>query len=144
MTETVDIKIEQKNTSEFKVTSSKLKRSIYYIIGYISLTLGIIGLAFPILPTTPFLLLAAACFARNSEKAYNWLINNRVFGKFIRDYRAGRGIPIKVKLCTLLFLWMTILISILFVSILWVQILLLVIASLVSIHISLIRPKRRD
>ena len=144
MTETVDIKIEQKNAPKVKVSSSKLKRSLYYVIGYISLSLGIIGLIFPILPTTPFLLLAAACFARNSEKAYNWLINNRVFGKFIRDYRAGKGLPIKVKLYTLFFLWMTIIISILVVSILWVQILLLVIASLVSIHIILIKPKRRD
>ena len=144
MTETVDIKIEQKNAPEVKVSSSKFKKSIFYVIGYISLTLGIIGLIFPILPTTPFLLLAAACFARNSEKAYNWLINNRVFGKFIRDYRAGKGLPIKVKLYTLFFLWMTIIISILVVSILWVQILLLVIASLVSIHIILIKPKRKD
>lgn len=142
--EKIEIEVKQKVPNGLKISSSRLKRLILYIIGYSSLTLGIIGLIFPILPTTPFLLLAAACFARNSEKAYNWLINNRVFGKFIRDYRAGRGLPIKVKLYTLLFLWMTIIISILFVSIFWVQILLLVIASLVSIHILLIRPKRRD
>ncbi|TFG13423.1 MAG: DUF454 domain-containing protein [Promethearchaeota archaeon] len=113
-------------------------------MGYISLALGIIGLFFPILPTTPFLLLATACFARNSEKAYTWLINNRLFGKIIRDYRAGKGLPIKVKIYTLSFLWITIFISVFFISILWVQILLLVIASLVSIHVILIKPKKRN
>ena len=143
-TEKVELEVRKEEPDDLKISSSRLKRIIYYIIGYTSLALGIIGVVFPILPTTPFLLVAAACFARNSEKVYNWLINNRIFGKFIRDYRAGKGIPIKVKLYTLFFLWMTIIISILFISILWVQILLLIIASLVSIHIILIRPKRSD
>jgi uncharacterized membrane protein YbaN (DUF454 family) len=144
MNETVDIKVKSKDNHEVKVSSSKLKRTIYYVIGYISVALGIIGIIFPILPTTPFLLLAAACFARNSEKAYNWLTNNKLFGKFIRDYHEGKGIPVKVKIYTLTFLWLSILLSILFLSILWVQILLLVIASLVSLHVILIKPKKKD
>jgi len=143
LTETAEMDLEQKKLTQVKTSSSKFKRIIYSIVGYVSLTLGIIGLIFPILPTTPFLLVAAACFARNSEKAYNWLIHNRIFGKFIRDYRAGKGIPIKVKIYTLFFLWITIFISIFFISIFWIQILLFVIASLVSIHIIMIKPKSR-
>ena len=144
MTETVELKVRQKEILDDNISSSKLKKIIFYVIGYISVALGIIGLIFPILPTTPFLLLAAACFARNSEKAYYWLTNNKIFGKFIRDYREGKGIPVKVKIYTLFFLWLSILLSILFLSILWVQILLLVIASLVSLHVILIKPKKKD
>ena len=143
MTETVEIREKKKEISEVKVSSSKLKRSIYYVIGYSSVALGIIGLIFPILPTTPFLLLAAACFAGNSEKAYNWLINNKIFGKFIRDYREGKGLPVKVKIYTLFLLWLSIILSILFISMFWVQILLLIIASAVSVHVIMIKPKSR-
>lgn len=143
MTETVELKVKKKKKPNDKVSSSKLKRIIFYVIGYLSIALGIIGIIFPILPTTPFLLLAAACFARNSEKAYNWLLNNKLFGKFIRDYRDGKGLPVKVKIYTLLFLWLSIIVSIVFISIFWVQILLLIIASAVSIHVITIKPKRR-
>jgi len=143
LTETVEIREKKKEISEVKVSSSKLKRSIYYVIGYSSVALGIIGLIFPILPTTPFLLLAAACFAGNSEKAYNWLINNKIFGKFIRDYREGKGLPVKVKIYTLFLLWLSIILSILFISMFWVQILLLIIASAVSVHVIMIKPKSR-
>ena len=144
MTETVDIKIEHKLAPKVQVSSSKLKKCIFYVIGYLSVALGIIGLILPILPTTPFLLLATACFARNSEKAYNWLTNNKIFGKFIRDYREGKGLSVKVRIYTLFFLWLSIILSILFISILWVQILLLIIASLVSMHVIMIKPKKRD
>jgi len=143
ITEKIEIEDTKKKSTGYNNSRSKLKRRIYYVIGNISVTLGLIGLIFPILPTTPFLLLAAACFAGSSEKAYNWLIHNRIFGKFIRDYRAGKGIPIKVKIYTLFFLWITIFISIFFISIFWIQILLFVIASLVSIHIIMIKPKSR-
>jgi len=124
------------------VPDSKLKRGLYFIAGSLCLVLGIIGIVLPILPTTPFLLLAAACYVRSSEKAYNWLLNNKIFGQYIRNYREGKGMPIKIKLITLTFLWITILISILLIRILWVQILLIIIASGVSIHIILIRPKK--
>jgi uncharacterized membrane protein YbaN (DUF454 family) len=144
MTETVELKVKQKKTPKDKVSSSKLKKIIFYIIGYISVALGLIGLIFPILPTTPFLLLAAACFAGNSEKTYNWLVNNKIFGKVIRDYREGKGLSVKVKAYSLFFLWLTIFLSILVISILWVQILLLVIASVVSLHVILIKPKKKD
>jgi len=121
---------------------SKIKRVLFFIAGSICLALGIIGIVLPILPTTPFLLLAAACYANSSEKAYNWMLNNKVFGKYIRDYREGKGLPVKIRIITITLLWITIIISIIFIKILWVQVLLLIIAILVSIHVALIRPKK--
>jgi uncharacterized membrane protein YbaN (DUF454 family) len=114
----------------------KLVRGILLVGGTISLVLGAIGLFLPILPTTPFLLLAAACYLRSSERMHKWLINNRWFGEYIRNYQEGRGVSMKVKLFTVVFLWVVILYSTLFVvdEILIAQIVLLAIAVGVSIH----------
>lgn len=122
---------------------SKFVKGLYFTAGTICLILGIIGIVLPILPTTPFLLLAAACYARSSERFYNWLLNNRILGSYIRNYREGKGMPIKIKIFTITLLWITILISVFFIQILWVRILLIIIACAVSIHIILIRPKNR-
>ncbi|MBD3339572.1 MAG: DUF454 family protein [Candidatus Lokiarchaeota archaeon] len=124
---------------------SKLARGFYFIGGFISLILGIIGVILPILPTTPFLLLSAACFARSSDRFYNWLINNKVLGAYIRHYREGTGMPLKIKIITISLLWITILLSIfLIITILWVKFLLIIIAIAVTIHIALIRPKNKE
>ena len=121
---------------EINIVTNPLLRALLLVGGTISLGLGIIGIALPLLPTTPFLLLAAACYSRSSEKFYLWLMNNRVFGSYIRNYREGKGIPIKVKISAVLFLWATILLSVfLVVDILYVRIALVVIAFLVSMHI---------
>jgi len=120
---------------------SKFLKVIYLISGILSLILGTIGIVIPILPTTPFLLLSAACFLRSSERFYNWLINNKILGSYIRNYREGKGMPIKVKLFTISILWITILISIFLINTVWVRIILIIIAIAVTIHIVLISPK---
>ncbi len=142
MTEELENRLEENTSEEFKISQSKIKRGLYFIAGTICLILGIIGIVLPIFPTTPFLLLAAACYFRSSEKAYNWLLSNKVFGNLIKSYREGKGLPIKVRIITIALLWITIAISIIFIQIILVQILLLVIATLVSIHVALIRPKK--
>ncbi len=76
--------------------------------------LGILGIFLPILPTTPFLLLATACYSRSSVKFYNWLLNNRWFGNYLKNYRAGKGVPIRIKVWAILVLWLTISYSALF------------------------------
>jgi len=120
----------------------KIKKRLIFIGGFISLILGIIGIAIPILPTTPFLLLASAAFAKSSERFNRWLLNNKILGAYIKNYREGKGLPLKVKIFTILLLWITILISMFFLmDFLWLQILLLFIALAVSIHIILIKPK---
>jgi uncharacterized membrane protein YbaN (DUF454 family) len=68
-------------------------RILLVIAGTLFVGLGIIGIFIPVLPTTPFLLLAAACYARSSRKFHEWLLNNRWFGDYIRNYLQGKGFP---------------------------------------------------
>jgi uncharacterized protein len=105
---------------------------------------GIAGIFIPVLPTTPFLLISAALYARSSTRFYNWLINNRIFGKFIKDYREGKGIPLRLKIITITLLWITISCSATFaIDMLWVRIILVIIAAGVTFHIIRIRPKKK-
>ncbi len=111
---------------------------IFLIIGgTIAVGLGLLGIFLPILPTTPFLLLAAACYVRSSDKFYHWLIQHKWFGKYIRDYREKRGIQLRAKVLALCFLWLTIGYSIIFViSLTWVRLLILGVAIGVTVHIT--------
>lgn len=120
-----------------KDKKQRVIRALLVIAGMISLGLGAIGIFIPILPTTPFLLLSAACFLRSSERLHNWLINNRWFGDYIRNYQEGRGIPKKTKIISISLLWLSILYSSFFVvdEILIVQVALFIVATAVSIHL---------
>jgi len=110
------------------------------IVGSIFVGLGIIGIFVPILPTTPFLLLAAACFLRSSNKMYHWLLTNRLFGKYFKSYIEGNGISINVKIITISFLWITIIYSaIFFIDGIIIRLILLLIAISVTSHIMLIK-----
>ena len=117
------------------IVKSKPQRVLLIICGTISLALGIIGIVIPVLPTTPFLLLAAACYARSSEKFYNWLMCNRIFGSYIRNYREGRGIPVRVKAMAITFLWATILVSMYLVENTVMRVVLPIISIAVTAHI---------
>jgi uncharacterized membrane protein YbaN (DUF454 family) len=85
-----------------------VRKGFFIVVGTISLGLGAVGLFLPVLPTTPFLLLAAACYYKGSERMHRWLLNNKLFGSYIRNYREGRGIALKAKVITLCLLWITI------------------------------------
>ncbi len=114
----------------------KLKRKILFFAGTIFLGLGFIGIILPILPTTPFLLLSAGCYYKSSEHMHQWLLNHRIFGKYIKNYMEGKGIPAKTKILAIIVLWITISVTILLVlPLLVVQAILLVIAASVSIYI---------
>jgi uncharacterized membrane protein YbaN (DUF454 family) len=63
------------------------KRILFITVGILSVLIGIAGLFIPVFPTTPFLLLATACFVRTSNRFNNWLVNHRIFGKYFRKYR---------------------------------------------------------
>ena len=122
-------RIEQKKPNKFV-------RWLLIAAGTVSVILGVLGIILPLLPTTPFLLLAAASYAKSSDKFYNWLINNRFFGSYIKNYREGKGIPLRVKISAITFLWITILITaIFFIPVIAVKILLIAIAAGVTIHI---------
>jgi len=129
-----------KKSNKIEIISNKFFRYLLIISGTICLVFGIIGIVLPILPTTPFLLLAAACNARSSQRFYNWLMNNRWLGNYIKNYHDGRGVPLKFKIFTISLLWITILFSIYYViDNLWVEVILFIIAISVTIHIITIK-----
>jgi uncharacterized membrane protein YbaN (DUF454 family) len=122
----------------------RMKKRLLIVAGTLSTAIGIIGIIVPILPTTPFLLLAAACYLRSSERFYRWLLNNRLFGTYIGDYLAGRGMPLKTKVFTLLLLWIAIGISVCAgTQDLVVRIVLGLVAVGVTLHIILIKVKKQ-
>jgi len=115
---------------------SNLKKLIFILAGTISLGLGALGIFFPILPTTPFLLLSAACYYKGSERMHRWLLNNKLFGSYIRNYKEGKGISLTGKIFTLLLLWITIGYSAFFILNNYIiQIVLLSVAIVVTVHI---------
>jgi uncharacterized membrane protein YbaN (DUF454 family) len=116
---------------------SKLKKIFLITCGSIFLILGICGIFLPLLPTTPFLLLTTACYARSSEKLLEKLLNNRLAGKYITEYQKNKGIRKSIKIYVLSLLWSTIILSIVFFAdALWLKILLGCVAVGVTIHIS--------
>jgi len=78
-------------------SSNPVIRILWVVLGSFFVAIGGIGVVIPGLPTTLFLILAAACYIRSSQKLYNWLINNKTFGPYLRDYREGKGIPKRAK-----------------------------------------------
>jgi len=133
-----------KKSDQTEIISNRFFRYLLIISGTIFLGFGIIGIFLPILPTTPFLLLAAACYARSSKRFYNWLMNNRWFGNYIKNYRDGRGVPLKFKIFTIFLLWITILVSVfLVINSYWVKIILILIAIGVTIHILTIKTYKQ-
>lgn len=86
----------------------KIYKYLLIGFGWFFVAMGIIGVFVPLMPTTIFFILAAAAFARSSEKFYNWLINHPRFGKFIKDYREKRGMPLKSKVIAVSMLFATI------------------------------------
>ena len=130
-------------TNESKKKMQKATRAIWFFTGMICLILGAIGAVLPILPTTPFLLASAACFCKSSSRMYNWLLNNRWFGEYVKNYREGRGLPMKTKITALAVLWLTIGFSTVFLLsrilppqlVMIMQLIMVAVAVAVSIHI---------
>ena len=115
---------------------SSFKKGICIVAGTISLGLGALGVFLPVLPTTPFLQLSAAFYYKGSERMHRWLLNNKLFGNYIKNYKEGKGIALKAKAISLCLLWATICYSAFFiVNMIALQIVLFVIAGGVSIHI---------
>jgi len=135
----------QQQTTASNTKKQLIIRWLLLTAGTVCLVLGAIGIVLPILPTTPFLLLAAACYLRSSERMHKWLLGNRWFGEYIKNYQAGRGIPLKTKLFALLVLWATILFSTFFIvnEILAAQIVLLVVAVGVTVHLARVPTYRK-
>lgn len=106
-------------------------------LGLICVGLGILGVFLPILPTTPFMLLALGLFARSSDRLHKWLLNHRVFGKTLRDYKKNKAISKRAKIVSLTAIWATMIFSIFFVvnNLIYVQLLLALIAISLNVFI---------
>jgi len=113
-----------------------LKRLAWIIAGTLAVILGAVGMFVPVLPTTPFLLLAAFCYARGSQRFHRWLLENRFFGAYIKNYRERRGMTLRSKVLTLTALWLTIGLTALYtVTAWWGRLLLLGVAVGVTAHL---------
>jgi uncharacterized membrane protein YbaN (DUF454 family) len=116
--------------------SSGLMRAVLIVCGTLCVALGVLGIFLPLLPTTVFLLLAAACYARSSERFYQRLVNDRWLGAYIRNHREGRGMRRRDKAVTLALLWAGIgATAVWTVTAIWLRLLLAVIAVAVTIHV---------
>jgi hypothetical protein len=82
-----------------------MRKYLYISIGSLFVALGVVGVVVPGLPTTVFLLIAAAFYAKSSDKLYNWLLNHKIFGEYIRNYRQYRAMPLKSKVIALVMMW---------------------------------------
>jgi uncharacterized membrane protein YbaN (DUF454 family) len=126
-------------------TSDRLKRRLFVIAGTIALGIGVVGIIVPVLPTTPFLLLAAICYMRGSQRLYKALLCNRFIGNYVRNYLEGRGMSLKMKIWTLSLLWVAIVCSaVLATDSLIIRIILAVVLIGVTIHILLIKTAKKD
>lgn len=112
-----------------------MKKTLYNIAGTVALLLGIVGLFLPLLPTTPFLLLASACYMRGSARMHQWLMNQRHLGPYLRSYQQGRGIPLRAKITALALMWTSLTVSMWIIPLPWVRVLLLVTGVAVTVYL---------
>jgi uncharacterized membrane protein YbaN (DUF454 family) len=137
--------MEEKKTfaAKCKEQGQKLVRTLWLVAGTICMVLGAIGLVLPLLPTTPFLLAAAACYFKSSPRMHKWLLNNKWFGEYIRNYTEGKGLTKRTKITALGVLWATIAFSTFFILdrllspllVLPMQIIMIGVATVVSAYI---------
>jgi uncharacterized membrane protein YbaN (DUF454 family) len=120
--------------------SPTLKSRLFIAAGSISLGVGIVGIVVPLLPTTPFLLLAAYCYSRGSKRLHNKLLSNRFIGSYLRNYLEGRAMSLKAKIWSISILWIVIGCTAAFViDSLIIRIVLLAVGSGVTVHVVLLR-----
>ena len=116
----------------------------------LSTALAVLGMFLPLLPTVPLLLLAAACFARSSERFYSWLINHQHLGPIVCTYLNGGGVPLRAKVVTVSVLWLSIGVSLWMMDPVWVRVLLGTIGIGVTLYMvylpgeSKVVPEKRD
>lgn len=121
--------------------TSRSRLICYFLqgLGWLSVALGVIGIFLPVLPTTPFLLLAAACFARSSPRFYHWLVDHPRLGPWIRGYLEGGGIPLKGKVWAIGLMWVSIGVSCWLVPMVWAR--GFMVMSAVGVTVYIVRQK---
>jgi uncharacterized membrane protein YbaN (DUF454 family) len=122
------------------VTTNRIKKWVLISLGTLAAFMGVVGIFFPVLPTTPFLLLAAICYTRSSEYLYRKLLSNRLCGSYLRNYLEGRGMTAKAKALTLTLLWVTLIAAaVLFTSSPVIRIILASVGIGVTVHLLMVR-----
>ena len=96
---------ESEEVHKVDLNRSIFSRVMWFSFGFVVMLVGLVGIVVPGLPTTPLMILAAACFAKSSQRFYDWIINNRLFGHHVKNYREGKGIPKRSKPIILGTLW---------------------------------------
>lgn len=121
---------------KFKGTiNNQFFRNSILAVGFLATGLAVIGIFLPLLPTVPLLLLAAACFARSSERFHNWLLNHQKLGPMIHCYLNGQGIPLRAKITAIGLIWFSISISVFFINPFWLKFLLVIIGISVTLYL---------
>jgi hypothetical protein len=118
-----------------------MKRRFLFSLGTILLIIGAIGIFVPVLPTTPLVLASFICFTRSSKRAEKWILKNRYFRSYIENYKANKGVPADVKIKSIIFLWITLIVSMVIFFKLYLVLLLAVVGVGVTTHIYLLKTK---
>ena len=121
-----------------------IRKALLIFTGTVCVALGVLGMFLPLLPTTVFLLMAAYCYSRSSERFHTWLLTNRLFGPYITNYKSGKGISMRQKVSTISILWLSIGASIWLIGGFWITLLLLAIATAVTVHLLWIKTYRPE
>ena len=121
-----------------------VKKYLLIAGGSISVALGVVGIFIPVLPTTPFFLLAVFCYLRSSKKLYKWLIHHKVFGVYIYNYITYKAVLKSTKIGALIFLWTGLGVSILVINSWYVRAFLILIGVGVSIHLALLKTVNKS
>ncbi len=121
-------------------------KTCYILLGSVSLALGVVGIFVPLLPTTPFLLLAALCWVHASPRLYAWLLAQPRLGAYIRNYRENRAMPLRAKVWTLVLMWASMLWCICepLAGLWWAQVGLALVGAGVTVHLAMLSPSRRN
>ncbi|MDY9921139.1 MAG: YbaN family protein [Synergistota bacterium] len=119
----------------------RIKKTFLIVAGVVSIALGGIGVFLPLLPTTPFVLLAAGCFAGSSPAMHRWLCRSRFFGEYIENYRTNAGVSKSIKIRAIVFLWAGLALSAAAVHKPVVRIILAVVGMCVSTHLLMMKTK---
>ena len=120
----------------------EIKRLFFFSLGATLLGIGAVGIVLPLLPTTPFVLASFFCFGKSSKKAERWVSNNRYFGSYIENYKSKQGVPLDVKIKSIVFLWLTLLVSSIVFFKPYLVLILIVVGVGVTAHIMLLKTKK--
>ncbi|MGC9517112.1 MAG: YbaN family protein [Methanomicrobiales archaeon] len=120
----------------------ELKRLFFLSLGTAFFSLGAVGAVLPVLPTTPFILISVFCFGKSSKKVERWISKNKYFGSYIENYKEKKGVPLDIKIKSIVFLWIMLIISIIyFLNNYYLYLLLIIVGMAVTLHILMLKTK---